>query len=80
MMEDIAREQKREETTVKSIYDAIDFMTAFLEELSQLTGQISINAAQIFYQILHDRDEDLLNSRSKNHFSSRFKGRTPNPY
>ncbi len=78
MRDDIEDWMRREETTVKSVMDAVDFCTSYLDSLSDATGQISVEASVIMDRMMKDRKESLITYKSKNHFTSRFADRIPN--
>ncbi len=71
MMTDI-KEEEVKAAGLASIIGVCDFMTQYLEDLSQMTGQISVDGSQMMYQNVVDRKESLMTYKDKNHFSSRF--------
>ena len=71
MLEDIAIVMKEEEKVV-TLYDAIDFMTNYVNGLSQLLNVASVDNKPMFYQIMTDVLTDASTYKQKNHYKSRF--------
>ena len=72
MKEDIATgEDKRSKH--KSILEALEFQSGYLNEMSQLLGKPSVDSMHFIRQWLKDRNEDIAHYKEKIHFESKYR-------
>ena len=72
MRSEIEQAQKEEEN-LSSDYDSrIDFQTAYVNELSQLTGQVSVDIAHLMHREEADKRRDISTYKQQTHFKSIF--------
>ena len=69
---DAIKEDQERENTVKNIYDAIKCQTEYLDELTKLTDQVSMDQTELLHQWVADRTDDITTYKEKLHFKSKF--------
>ena len=60
MLREIALERKEESDQGEGVFDPVFFQTPYLNELSELTGQVKVGFEEAFYLYQVDRKSDIL--------------------
>ena len=60
--------------------EAVDFMTKYVNGLSDLMNEASVDNTEMFYDILRNQMIDVSTYKTKNHYKSRYINRNWNSH
>ena len=71
MLREIELERKEESDQGEGVFDSVFFQTPYLNELSELTGQVKVGFKEAFYLYQIDRKTDILEYKKQGKYIER---------